>query len=138
MQTQFKAAMHKLELLGQPATLVDCSDVIPVPASFSGPAVFPATFNMSDIQQAVSHFVCSFKFRVSLTQKFTVCYRAVPHTRDSPRPRDFRSPGVSLDNISLVYSPSDYLSTAPALRSRPEGVFLVLFSSLVICACFQT
>lgn len=27
MQTQFKAAMHKLELLGQPDTLVDCSDV---------------------------------------------------------------------------------------------------------------
>lgn len=27
VQTQFKAAMHKLELLGQPDTLVDCSDV---------------------------------------------------------------------------------------------------------------
>ncbi|EIM81779.1 atypical MnP lacking 1 acidic residue [Stereum hirsutum FP-91666 SS1] len=52
MQTLFKAAMHKLELLGQPDTLVDCSDVVPVPAPFTGSAVFPATFNMSDIQQA--------------------------------------------------------------------------------------
>lgn len=53
MQTQFKAAMSKLELLGQPSTLVDCSDVVPVPAPFKGQAVFPATFNRGDIEQAV-------------------------------------------------------------------------------------
>lgn len=29
MQTQFKAAMSKLEVLGQPRNLVDCSDVYP-------------------------------------------------------------------------------------------------------------
>lgn len=45
--------MHSLELLGQPDTLVDCSDVIPVPAPFKGQAVFPATFSRRDIQQAV-------------------------------------------------------------------------------------
>ncbi|TFK35770.1 manganese peroxidase [Crucibulum laeve] len=53
MQTQFKAAMAKLQVLGQNTkTMVDCSDVVPVPASFAGPIKFPATFSQKDVQQA--------------------------------------------------------------------------------------
>ncbi|KAF5319298.1 hypothetical protein D9619_008342 [Psilocybe cf. subviscida] len=52
MQTEFKAAMAKLQVLGQPRNLIDCSDVVPVPAPFAGPIKFPASFNRGDIQQA--------------------------------------------------------------------------------------
>jgi hypothetical protein len=51
MTTQFKAAMAKLQVLGQ-RNLVDCSDVIPVPASFAGPIKFPATFAREDVMIA--------------------------------------------------------------------------------------
>nr|UDP83131.1 manganese peroxidase 4 [Cyathus bulleri] len=52
MQTQFKAAMARLQVLGQDTNkLVDCSDVVPVPASFPGPIKFPASFSLKDIQQ---------------------------------------------------------------------------------------
>nr|UDP83133.1 manganese peroxidase 6 [Cyathus bulleri]UES62904.1 manganese peroxidase 6 [Cyathus bulleri] len=55
MQTQFKAAMAKLQVLGQDTSkLVDCSDVVPVPAAFPGPIKFPASFSQSDVQQACS------------------------------------------------------------------------------------
>ncbi|TFK35411.1 manganese peroxidase 1 [Crucibulum laeve] len=53
MQTQFKAAMAKLQVLGQDVKrMVDCSDVVPVPATFKGPIKFPATFSQRDVQQA--------------------------------------------------------------------------------------
>ncbi|TFK33519.1 manganese peroxidase [Crucibulum laeve] len=53
MQTQFKAAMAKLQVLGQDTRkLIDCSDVVPVPAPFKGPITFPASFSQKDVQQA--------------------------------------------------------------------------------------
>ncbi|TFK35742.1 manganese peroxidase [Crucibulum laeve] len=53
MTTQFKAAMAKLQVLGQDTSkMVDCSDVVPVPAPFAGPIKFPATFSQKDVQQA--------------------------------------------------------------------------------------
>ncbi|KAF9473692.1 manganese peroxidase [Pholiota conissans] len=53
MTTQFKAAMAKLQTLGQnTASLVDCSDVIPVPAPFPGPIKFPPSFSKADLQIA--------------------------------------------------------------------------------------
>ncbi|TFK35743.1 manganese peroxidase 1 [Crucibulum laeve] len=55
MQSQFKAAMAKLQVLGQDTSkLIDCSDVVPQPATFSGPISFPASFSQSDVQQACS------------------------------------------------------------------------------------
>ncbi|KAK0459170.1 manganese peroxidase 1 precursor [Desarmillaria tabescens] len=54
MQTQFKAAMLKLSVLGQDVSqMVDCSEVIPAPlaASVHG-AHLPAGLNMNDIEQA--------------------------------------------------------------------------------------
>nr|BAU36966.1 manganese peroxidase [Pholiota nameko] len=51
MQTQFKAAMAKLQTLGQ-KNLVDCSDVVPVPAAFAGPIKFPPSFSQADVQVA--------------------------------------------------------------------------------------
>ncbi|KAF9473272.1 manganese peroxidase 1 [Pholiota conissans] len=53
MTTQFKAAMAKLQTLGQNTRkLVDCSDIVPVPAAFAGPITFPASFSMADVQIA--------------------------------------------------------------------------------------
>ena len=53
MMTQFKAAMAKLQVLGQNTrALVDCSDVVPVPAPFAGPIKFPASFSQKDVQIA--------------------------------------------------------------------------------------
>ncbi|TFK33948.1 fungal ligninase [Crucibulum laeve] len=53
MQTQFKAAMAKLQVLGQNTrNLIDCSDVVLVPAPFKGPIKFPASFSQKDVQQA--------------------------------------------------------------------------------------
>jgi hypothetical protein len=55
MQTQFKAAMSKLQVLGQNTRkLIDCSDVVPKPAAFAGPIKFPASFSNKDLQLAVS------------------------------------------------------------------------------------
>ncbi|KAF9556297.1 manganese peroxidase 1 [Agrocybe pediades] len=51
MTSQFKAAMAKLQVLGQ-KNLVDCSDVVPVPKPFAGPIKYPATFSQKDVQQA--------------------------------------------------------------------------------------
>nr|BAU36968.1 manganese peroxidase [Pholiota nameko] len=51
MVTQFKAAMAKLQTLGQ-KNLIDCSDVVPVPAPFAGPIKFPASFSQKDVQIA--------------------------------------------------------------------------------------
>ncbi|KAF8200260.1 manganese peroxidase 1 [Pholiota molesta] len=53
MQTQFKAAMSKLQVLGQNTRkLIDCSDVVPKPAAFAGPIKFPASFSNKDLQLA--------------------------------------------------------------------------------------
>lgn len=54
MQTEFKAAMLKLSLLGQnKADLIDCSEVIPIPPSLKTSAHLPAGHKMSDVEQAV-------------------------------------------------------------------------------------
>ncbi|KAJ3497723.1 hypothetical protein NLJ89_g10309 [Agrocybe chaxingu] len=52
MQTQFKAAMAKLQVLGQPSNLIDCSDVIPVPAPLKAAIKYPASFSKKDVQIA--------------------------------------------------------------------------------------
>nr|BAU36969.1 manganese peroxidase [Pholiota nameko] len=53
MTSQFKAAMAKLQVLGQDTRkLIDCSDVVPVPAPFAGPIKFPASFSNKDLQLA--------------------------------------------------------------------------------------
>ncbi|KAF9554086.1 manganese peroxidase [Agrocybe pediades] len=51
MMSQFKAAMAKLQVLGQ-SNLVDCSDVVPVPKTFTSAIKFPASFTQVDVQQA--------------------------------------------------------------------------------------
>ena len=53
MVAKFEAVMAKLAVLGQdPSTLVDCSDVIPVPKPFTGSATFPAGLSHNDVEQA--------------------------------------------------------------------------------------
>ncbi|KAJ7097576.1 manganese peroxidase 3 [Mycena epipterygia] len=53
MQTKFKAAMMKLATIGQDvSSLIDCSDVIPVPKPVVGTPHLPAGLNMNDIEQA--------------------------------------------------------------------------------------
>ncbi|KAJ7155167.1 putative versatile peroxidase [Mycena filopes] len=53
MQTEFRAAMSKMALIGQNrAKMVDCSDVIPVPKPVVGKAHLPAGKTMADIEQA--------------------------------------------------------------------------------------
>jgi len=54
MTNSFVAAMAKLSVLGQdPKTLIDCSDVIPVPKPFTGTAHLPAGSKLQDIQASV-------------------------------------------------------------------------------------
>ena len=72
--TQFKAAMAKLQVLGQ-KNLIDCSDVVPVPATFAGPITYPATFSKKDVQVAVSAIV-SHRFFHILTKHFTQCQQS--------------------------------------------------------------
>ncbi|KAF5312917.1 hypothetical protein D9619_003812 [Psilocybe cf. subviscida] len=53
MTSQFKAAMAKMQVLGQNAHLLtDCSDVIPIAKPFAGPIKYPASFSQAQIQQA--------------------------------------------------------------------------------------
>ncbi|KAH9477133.1 Versatile peroxidase VPS1 [Psilocybe cubensis] len=53
MISQFKAAMAKLQLLGQnTAHLIDCSDVVPIPRSFTQAIKYPASFSQADVQIA--------------------------------------------------------------------------------------
>ncbi|KAJ7093358.1 heme peroxidase [Mycena belliarum] len=53
MQSEFRAAMSKLALIGQDrAKMVDCSDVIPVPKPVVGTPHLPAGASMADIEQA--------------------------------------------------------------------------------------
>ena len=59
MQNAFKAAMLKLSLLGNDKSkMVDCSEVIPVPKSFTKAATFPAGLSINDVEQAVCAFLC--------------------------------------------------------------------------------
>ncbi|PPQ94286.1 hypothetical protein CVT25_004943 [Psilocybe cyanescens] len=51
MMTNFKAAMAKLQVLGQ-KNLIDCSDVVPVPQVLNTPIKFPASFSRADVQVA--------------------------------------------------------------------------------------
>lgn len=58
MQNAFKAAMLKLSLLGNDKSkMVDCSEVIPTPASFNKAATFPAGLSINDVEQAVCAIV---------------------------------------------------------------------------------
>lgn len=52
MQFLFRAAMAKLQTLGQPSNLIDCSDVVPIPAPFNTDIKFPPSFSQNDVQQA--------------------------------------------------------------------------------------
>jgi hypothetical protein len=53
MQSEFKAAMAKLAVIGQDVSkLIDCSDVIPVPKPVVGTPHLPAGLSMNDIEQA--------------------------------------------------------------------------------------
>ncbi|TFK37428.1 manganese peroxidase isozyme precursor [Crucibulum laeve] len=51
MQSQFKAAFSSLSVTGQnTAAMVDCSDVIPIPAPVTVPPFFPQGFTSADIE----------------------------------------------------------------------------------------
>ncbi|KAJ7670132.1 manganese-dependent peroxidase [Mycena polygramma] len=53
LQGEFKAAMNKMAVIGQnPKSMIDCSDVIPVPKPVVGKAHLPAGKSMNDIEQA--------------------------------------------------------------------------------------
>ncbi|KAJ3479165.1 hypothetical protein NLI96_g9256 [Meripilus lineatus] len=53
LTNRFQAVMLKLSLLGHNQDdLTDCSDVIPVPPTFTGQATFPAGFTIDDVEQA--------------------------------------------------------------------------------------
>lgn len=55
LMSAFRAAMIKLAITGQnPDDLYDCSDVIPVPEVWLGPAVLPADKSMADLEHPVS------------------------------------------------------------------------------------
>ena len=53
-QGRFTDAFAVLTILGSNQDdLIDCSEVIPQPPAFNGPATFPAGFGLSDIEQGV-------------------------------------------------------------------------------------
>ncbi|KAJ7202063.1 manganese peroxidase 3 [Mycena pura] len=53
MQTEFRAAMSKMAIIGHSrSSMVDCSDVIPVPKPVVGKPHLPAGKSMADIEQA--------------------------------------------------------------------------------------
>ncbi|KAI0812394.1 heme peroxidase [Irpex lacteus] len=57
MVSNFEAAMAKMAILGQTAgNLIDCSDVIPVPASAKFTATFPPSKSIKDVNSACSAF----------------------------------------------------------------------------------
>ena len=54
LQNRFQAAFTKMTVLGHNVNdLIDCSEVIPQPPSFTGKATFPAGFSIGDGEQAV-------------------------------------------------------------------------------------
>ncbi|KAF9039996.1 heme peroxidase [Panaeolus papilionaceus] len=63
MQSQFKDAMVKMQVLRQDTTkLIDCSDVIPVPKLFNDRIKFPATFGTKDLHLSMSFTKCGKRF----------------------------------------------------------------------------
>ena len=57
-QGRFTDAFAVLTILGSNQDdLIDCSEVIPQPPAFNGPATFPAGFGLSDIEQGVREIV---------------------------------------------------------------------------------
>lgn len=112
MTTQFKAAMHKLELLGQPDTLVDCSDVVPAPPALNvQSAAIPAGFSAADVQAAVRCLSsCAVIDGARETDELNllsiVPSYAVPDAPYHPWPGDFRPPRV-------CRLPSDLTSSCP-------------------------
>jgi hypothetical protein len=53
MASSFQSAFAKMQVLGQDVSnMVDCSEVIPVPPSFNGQAMFPAGLSSADVEQA--------------------------------------------------------------------------------------
>jgi len=53
MASSFKAAYAKLQVTGQNVNkMVDCSDVLPIPPTFTGRAEFPAGLSRANVQQA--------------------------------------------------------------------------------------
>ena len=62
MVAKFEAVMAKMAVLGHnPNTLIDCSEVIPVPPPFTGHATLPAGISQSDVEQAVSDLYTNFR-----------------------------------------------------------------------------
>lgn len=88
MQSEFRAAMAKLAVIGQKtANMVDCSDVIPVPKPVTGKAHLPAGKSMADIEQAVS-LVCRIEFQgwpnILSNTLILVRDRTVPYPHGGP------------------------------------------------------
>lgn len=55
LQSDFQFIFANLSTLGHDmTTMIDCSEVLPVPAAFNGQAMFPAGKTMDDVEQAVS------------------------------------------------------------------------------------
>ncbi|KAI0027370.1 manganese peroxidase 3 [Vararia minispora EC-137] len=53
MARTFQSAFAKMQILGQEESdLIDCSEVIPIPAPFTGKGMLPAGFTRADVQQA--------------------------------------------------------------------------------------
>lgn len=71
MTTQFKAAMHKLELLGQPRTLVDCSDV----GSFRSLDFCAELIMQLDFRSSPSHLPSTLAALLSLPGLLLLMYR---------------------------------------------------------------
>ena len=66
MVAKFEAVMAKLAVLGQdPSTLVDCSDIIPVPANTAlPPPTLPAGKSLADVEVAVRVLPCCLRLCV--------------------------------------------------------------------------
>lgn len=91
MTSMFKAAMHKLELLGQPDTLVDCSDVVPVPPALNQQsAAIPAGFTEADIEGAVGVHRNLLFSHDYLKCCSAVRHHSVPDAPHHPWPGDLR------------------------------------------------
>lgn len=83
MQSEFQAAMAKLAVVGQDTSnMVDCSELIPVPPAFNGPAVFPPSLTHNDIEQAVRITIPRIAFQTDCVPQ--VCYRGIPNSFDPP------------------------------------------------------
>lgn len=126
MQTEFKAAMLKLSLLGHSqANLIDCSEVIPANKALVGSPHLPAGLAMSNIEQAVSIY-----------QALEYPILTVPSV---PRPRSHRSPRIQVRPssemrffpcIHKLYRPSHRCSPRVSFNSSPS-----IFTSYELNVC---